>query len=422
MSQSQSISSSMTLIRYGLFGILGAFVGIPLYLHLPKLYADLYQIDLGTIGIVLLSLRMLDMLVDPLIGYASDRFALNQRRHLRWSAFAMGISCNALWHIPSSLNQELIMVWFAFFTGLTYLFYSFTVINYYALGLRLGNDYEQRTRISAYREGFVLIGILLATILPTVLMSFYPNSTAFQIYGLIFLLLIGIISWILPNIESQPTDKLHQSISIMSILSGNIRLIWLYGLFFLNALPVAITSTLYLFFVEYVLDAKSLSGHFLIVYFLTAAIGAGLLTSLAPKLNKYKTLIAALLLSVIGFSGAFVLTPEIAIYFYLVCIITGFALGAELVLFPAILADLLESHQNIESQSFGIWQALNKLSLALAAGIVLPLLSLAGFKSGLPQSPDVITAISGLYALFPLGLKCLVLGLLWISPIDSRKT
>ena len=61
---------------------------------------------------------------------------------------------------------------------------------------------------------------------------------------------------------------------------------------------------------------------------------------------------------------------------------------------------------------FGVWNFLGKLSLALAAGLALPLLALFAYQPG-TESADGLLALSLVYALLPLGFKLLASVLLW---------
>ena len=54
--------------RYGLLGLPLAFVALPLYVHLPHVYASRYGMSLATLGGVLLLARLFDALTDPWLG------------------------------------------------------------------------------------------------------------------------------------------------------------------------------------------------------------------------------------------------------------------------------------------------------------------------------------------------------------------
>ena len=59
---------SAPMLRYGLMGFALAFVALPLYVLLPNYYAVHFGIPLASLGAMLLGARLLDALVDPLLG------------------------------------------------------------------------------------------------------------------------------------------------------------------------------------------------------------------------------------------------------------------------------------------------------------------------------------------------------------------
>ena len=62
------------VLRYGLLGLPLAFAALPIYVHVPKLYAEQAGLSLALVGTILLLTRIVDALSDPLIGWVSDRF------------------------------------------------------------------------------------------------------------------------------------------------------------------------------------------------------------------------------------------------------------------------------------------------------------------------------------------------------------
>ncbi|MET0543605.1 MAG: MFS transporter, partial [Variovorax sp.] len=58
-------------LRYGLLGLPLAFVALPLYVLLPNHYARDFGVPLAALGLVLLGARLLDALIDPLLGRLS---------------------------------------------------------------------------------------------------------------------------------------------------------------------------------------------------------------------------------------------------------------------------------------------------------------------------------------------------------------
>jgi GPH family glycoside/pentoside/hexuronide:cation symporter len=105
--------------------------------------------------------------------------------------------------------------------------------------------------------------------------------------------------------------------------------------------------------------------------------------------------------------------------FAVVCLLSGAALGADLTLPAALLADISESPAAGGQESarpaqagayFGWWNLVAKLNLALAAGLSLPLLDLVGYRPGDETATQGLAAV---YGLLPLLFKTLAAALAW---------
>ncbi|MDP2985245.1 MFS transporter, partial [Hydrogenophaga sp.] len=60
-------------LSYGLLGLPLAFVALPLYVILPNHYAREFGAPLALLGLVLLAARLVDAVLDPIIGRWCDR-------------------------------------------------------------------------------------------------------------------------------------------------------------------------------------------------------------------------------------------------------------------------------------------------------------------------------------------------------------
>jgi hypothetical protein len=92
--------------------------------------------------------------------------------------------------------------------------------------------------------------------------------------------------------------------------------------------------------------------------------------------NKISILFAMMILSSIGFSITYFISSNNSYIFYFTCIISGFGLGGESVIILAIAADVMKKYSDYGNIFFSIWSSVSKISLALGAGIFLPLISM----------------------------------------------
>ena len=59
-------------LAYGVLGLPLAMAALPVYVHVPHLYAGA-GVNLTLLGVLLLAARLLDAGMDPLLGWWSDR-------------------------------------------------------------------------------------------------------------------------------------------------------------------------------------------------------------------------------------------------------------------------------------------------------------------------------------------------------------
>ena len=116
-----------------------------------------------------------------------------------------------------------------------------------------------------------------------------------------------------------------------------------------------------------------------------------------------------MILAVLTFGFAMTLGQGDLLPFALICLLSGAGLGADLTLLPALFARHLERQGLGEATGFGLWSFAGKLSLAAAAGGLLPLLQALGFQSG---GQSALWELTLLYAALPCALKLLAIALL----------
>ena len=155
-----------TLLAYGLFGMPLAMAALPLYVHLPKFYGDHLGVNLALLGGVLLVLRLADGIIDPFLGVLSDRGGA-RKRWLALAAPLLALGMVALFLPIPRAEAVRCCVWLAVALALIYFAFSFATINHQAWGAELSSDPVERTRITAVREGLALLGVVIASVLPS---------------------------------------------------------------------------------------------------------------------------------------------------------------------------------------------------------------------------------------------------------------
>ena len=396
--------SAARLLAYGLLGLPLAFAALPVYVHAPRFYAETAGMELALLGAILLGARLLDAGIDPWLGWLADRVRRRIMVALALPLFGFGFV--ALFNPPSH-NTAL---WLLGSLALTYLGYSAASVAYQAWGADVGRDSNSRTRLTAAREGFGLLGVVLAAALPGLLATSLNEGIARLAWVLPPLLLVAAALSLGLVGDGQPELAPRQP------LWPSLRRAWadtafrrLLLVFIANGIAAALPATLFLFFVADVLQGEAASGPLLALYFIAGAASLPLWVRLAARLGRALAWLGAMGLAMVAFAWASLLGAGDLWAYAFICLASGLALGADLTLPAAIAADLGE-RQGQAGACFGIWNFVAKLNLALAAGLALPLLALLGYE---PGGGEGLAALTYAYALLPLGFKALAGALLW---------
>ncbi len=274
----------------------------------------------------------------------------------------------------------------------------------------MGTDSTTRTRLTASRETFGLLGVVLAAALPNLMASDLNSGTVRLSWILPPLLLVAAAVTLAESggTSRPPVPAARLSRSVLRAIADT-AFVRLLLVSVANGIAAALPATLFLFFVADVLGLATMSGALLVLYFVAGAVSLPFWVRLAGPLGRVRAWGLAMLLAMFAFAGASLLGPGDLWPFAMICLASGLALGADLALPAAMVADLGE-RQGQPGTCFGIWNFIAKLNLALAAGLALPLLDLLGYR---PGSGQALNALVGVYALLPLGFKLLAAGLLW---------
>lgn len=398
-------------VHYGLLGLPLAFCALPLYVLMPNLYAREWGVSLASLGAVLLGSRMLDALIDPLLGRLCDRlYASSLRAVLALGAMAAGVLAvgfSALF-VPLVHGPTALLWWAGFWLVMTYAAYSALSIAHQSWGAMLGGDALYRGRVVAWREGLGLAGVLLAAVSPALLGV--PAMLALLYFGLV----AGWWAWCsAPRPAHAPQATAAAAVTALDALSHpwrNPDFRRLLGVYLLNGIASAIPATLVLFFMQDRLQASAtLQSGALGLYFSCAALSMPIWLRLVKHWGLARSWRFGMILSVAVFLGANQLGAGDALWFLLVCALSGAALGSDLALPGALLAGLIAKagdRGRAEGAYFGWWNFATKLNLALAAGLALPLLGWFGYAPG-ARDGHAVALLAAAYCLLPCGLKAL---------------
>ena len=403
-------------LRYGALGAPLAFAALPLYVLLPSHYGQL-GVPLAGLGAVLLATRALDALIDPALGRLADLTLARPRadamRLALLAALLMALGFAALFFPPAG-SSTATLAWCAAMLVVTCLGYSMLGVLHQAWGARLGGGPALQARVVSWREGLSLAGVLAASVLPA--LAGVPAMVA------VCLALLALALWALSGAPYRLAPPQAVASGAVAPNAADAWLPWrvpafrrLMAVFLLNGVASAIPATLVLFFIRDRLAAPAWEPVFLGSYFAAAALSMPLWVRAVARWGLLPCWLAGMGLAVLAFSGAARLGAGDTSAFALICLASGAALGADLAVPGALLAGVIRRAGHAlhhEGRYFGWWTCVNKLNLALAAGLALPLLQVLGYQPG-ARDEAALLSLALLYAAVPCLLKLLAAALLW---------
>lgn len=413
MSYAAVHTRSDRLPAYALFAAFLASAGLPLYIHAPKFYVDEFGVSLAALGAVLFGLRLLDVVQDPLLGRLAEAV-----RHHRAPAVGAALALIAgamigLFAVAPPFNP---LLWFALMLTLVFSAFSFLTINFYAQGVTKADQLGENghLRVARWRETGALLGVCVASIAPVALGAvmgapFAGFAIGFGVFALFSLVAMR---------QEWSAGPVTESAGFGPVLRDRVaRRLLIIAL--INAAPVAVSSTLFLFFVESRLAAPGLEGALLLLFFLSAAIAAPLWGRVAESYGAKSILMAGMVLSIVAFGFAITLGAGDTVAFAIICVASGAALGADMTLLPALFARRMAQISPNAAEGFGLWSFVTKFTLAFAAVTLLPALDAVGFVAGPDNTDSALMLLSLLYAAVPCALKAVAILLLATTDLED---
>jgi len=423
-----------TLLYYALPAAVLALPTIPVYIYLPALYGVELGLGLATTGLILLAARMFDTVTDPLVGALSDRLHSAVGRRKPWiavGALVAGLGLFKLLNPPEPVEADYLLTW----SMVLYAGWTMFAVPYLAWGAELSRDYDERTRIASWREGMMLAGIVGAgtvAAIATQLGSSELQAVQALAWAAILLgvVVVPLLLWKVPDSSppaSKPTPLSFGRLTRgAALLFSNGPFVRLLSAWFLNGVANGVPAALFFLYMEHGLGAEADERSLLVLFYFAAAIaGIAFWLPLSRRFGKHRVWCWSMIAACLAF-GAVPLIPEGGLWvFAAICLVTGLSLGADLVLPPAIQADVvaydeLRSGKARAGLQFAFWGMSTKLALALAVGLALPALELAGFDAAAPE-PEEIRTLVVIYSLVPVVIKTIAIAVVWRFPITARK-
>jgi GPH family glycoside/pentoside/hexuronide:cation symporter len=415
-------------LAYGSGNFAFALLGLVVAVNLQFFYTDYVGLSAGLVSWSLLFARLFDGVTDPLMGYLSDRThtRIGRRRpFILGAALPLGVSFYFLFSPPDlgdpAEHQATLLAYMLVLYITTYAIWTIGAIPYFSLGAELTDDYQERTRIIAVREGWALAGLLAATILPAWLIHVFGGRTGYGFMGGIlgvgtsfFLLASGGLVRERAEFQGRPSLGPYAG-WIATLRNPHFRHILLP--FALSAIAGAVPAVLVIYISVYVIGtpewwAQAMPGwlptwsYYLLVYFSSGILSLPLWNAMVGRVGKRATWGTAIALATLTSSACFWLDEGRVAYFTVLLVFGGMSFGNYISLPASIVADLIDydevqTGRRREASYFAIWAFATKFGSAFTGFAALQVLEQVGYIPGVPQTETVKTWMVWMYSWFP---------------------
>lgn len=388
------------------YNILGNGIGM---LALP-----IYNVGLGVsaslIGLALGVPRIWDAINDPLMGHISDntRTKWGRRRpYILVGGVLSGAVFALLWNPNPAWSKAGLLAFFAVVSMLYYTVLSIWATPYEALGLELTYDYRERTSLQAYRTfAAMLFGLSLPWIYRMCFWNweilFRPEVGALGarlcalvkgtrahgaeihgagIVGIIFGVLIAVTA-VVPVLckeraKSQTQEKMTFLKAFKSTLSNRpylvltaVSFLTFFGIFLVQ--PLGLYLNIFYVFGGDRAKAATMSGIAGTFYTAMAIISVPLVSRIAARLDKKRTLLLSLLFTTIGFISIWWLyTPANPWLQLIPYVFIGPAWNICMVIMPSMVADVCDLDElKTGLRREGMYGAIGGLIMKIGVGLV----------------------------------------------------
>ena len=393
---------------------------------LPAFFAEVHNFDIAIIGTYIFLAKIIDIASDPIVGWINDKKILNRKFLIILGSVLCSIGLYKLFIQKQIDYDAYLLVWIS----VLYLGWTLFQIPYLSIGYDLEKDYFLRTKLSANRELFILFGLFFSLGFPMFFNFSNAELLSLIVYIAIFSGFIGVLVMLNKIPDNRKTNKDVELKSVFKNLKNNNLLVRLMFAWFINSLANVFPMILFSFYVSYVLGGNDSDRQVvLFYYFLFAILGVPFWTYVSKRFGKKRTWVTSLILSAFFFIFVLFLSKGDIHFFIIISCITGFCLGADLIIPPSIQADLSDVHLNkfkedISGILFSLITFFNKLSFAIASLFVFSILSYLNFEANEEINPETKIFIICSYALTPILLKCLssfILMSFRITEMDLKK-
>ena len=391
-------------------------IGLPLAIYLAPFYAGEMGLSLAALGTAMLLARILDVVVDPLIGSLSDRWPTRFGRRRPWLVAGSAIVVAGMWmlfHPPQDVSLGYFLGWLA----VMYVGFSVLQVPHRAWGAELSAEYHERTHIASVRQFFSTGGLVVSTLVPALVLGRPGATSADVLASLAMMMAVVLPVTVVLNLLFTPEPAAPALQRTPPLGAGAaLRLQWhavrrngplrtILLVLFIGFMAETFRQTLTVFFARDVIGVPNL-GLVYVYYFVSAFIGVPFWRWVARHAGKHRALAGGMVIAIATNLGLFLLSRGDVALFTALFIVKGFCFGALDLLPSAMLADAADvdavvSRRQRTGLLFALAGVVTNLGQAVGQGLSLNALGWIGYRAAGETDPVMIGQLKVMYAVLP---------------------
>jgi Na+/melibiose symporter-like transporter len=417
------------LFAFSLPGLPIGALAVALSVYLPRFYASHIGLSLLAVGSAFMTVRLVDMLFDPVIGIIMDHTRTRLGRYRVWLLGAvplLAIPVYMLFLAPTGVPLAYLIGWlFVYYLGTSVL-----ALSHASWASVVASSYNDRSRVFGTIQ--VVSTIAATAVLVTTITTKDP-VVAVQGMGWFIVIAtpLGILAASIFTPERIVTEHSTEKVTLrdyweMITVPEMLRIV---AAAFCLTLGPGWMSAMYLFYFH---DSRGfsfqVSSALLGLYIIAGVFGAAGLSLLASWIGKHR----ALMLAAVGYSLGLMLLnflpkgdliPAAVIMFVLGFLAAGFVL-----LGRAMCADVgdairLKKGKHRQSLLYALMTSVEKIASAFSIGLTFTILGAVGYqaKDGAHNTPAAIHNLELVYLIGPITFVMLG-GLCYLGyKLDSKR-
>jgi GPH family glycoside/pentoside/hexuronide:cation symporter len=434
-------------LAYGAGELGPAMAGSTIIFFQLVFLTDVAGMNPALAGSVLLVARIWDAVNDPLIGWLSDHTRTPWGRRLPWmvaSALPFSGFFLMFWLVPEFTGPYAEWQHFIYYLVVALLFSTFSTalgLPHSSLTAELSRDYDERSRLTAYRMGFSLagsVGGLIVALVVFQILKDAPKTIQYTVFGAA-VATIGLISVLLcltgiwqivisrdrQRLRRQEADELAAKPlplrEELGLLLANKPFVLVCGIYLCSWLAMQFTATVLPFYTQSWLRLPPTTFQLLALTVQTTALCLMPLWGwVSVRIGKKPVYFVGMSLWLLAQAGLMYLQPGDTRIIFLMAFVAGFGISVCYLIPNAMLPDVIEydelkTGRRREGIYYGFCVFLQKTALAIGTFVVGQLLALAGYISSgpneaTPEQPErALLAIR--LAIGPLPALALIIGM-----------